>query len=311
VSDNLENNNLIARWLEGDLSDEERRSLESSDELNDLNEVLKDVSNWKVKSFDAVSGYEELKSQLTAESETLSRKKVIPLNSVLRYVAAAVLLFLAYFGIQKFLPSSEISYVLGPGETHNIELPDGSNVHLDASSTLSFNAQRWPEERSLSLEGQAFFEVTKGSSFVVTTQKGLVKVLGTEFNIKSSINSLVVACYGGSVLVTESEASHTLKQGEGIRISESGIETFKTKEPAPSWTRSNGGAVRYDQAPLQEVMDDLERQYGLKAKLPEAYQTLEFSGNVPRDNFERALKTIFVPMEISYSLNDGQVQFIP
>lgn len=311
MSEHLENNNLIARWLEGDLSEAERQTLEESQELNDLNEVLKDVSNWKLEPYNASKGYEDLKKRLNTNANSNAGKKVVKLHSYLRFAAAAVLLFLAYFGIQQFLSGSEVTYALGTGETQHIDLPDGSTVDLDASSTLSYNTKSWPEERNLNLEGQAFFDVKKGSSFTVFTQAGEVKVLGTQFNVKSSVKSLVVICYEGSVEVSEADKKHVLNPGEGIRIMETGAIRFTTSEHTPSWKKANGNSSHYEQAPLQEVMDDLKRQYGIVSELPIEYSPLEFSGNVPRDDLERALKTIFVPMEISYSLDDGQVQFIP
>lgn len=77
-----------------------------------------------------------------------------------------------------------------PGSKSQIQLPDGSTVWLNASSTLTYDKNFGKTIREVNLIGEAFFNVTKDSShpFIIHTNVIDVKVLGTSFNVKSYPN---------------------------------------------------------------------------------------------------------------------------
>ena len=56
MSKHLEDNNLIARWMDDRLSDEEKEQLKASGELDALKTVIDDIDTWKVKPFNADAG---------------------------------------------------------------------------------------------------------------------------------------------------------------------------------------------------------------------------------------------------------------
>jgi len=59
-------------------------------------------------------------------------------------------------------------------------------VVLNSKSTISFNKTDWKNNRQLTLDGEAYFKVEKGSTFTVNTNNGSVTVLGTQFNVNST-----------------------------------------------------------------------------------------------------------------------------
>lgn len=88
-----------------------------------------------------------------------------------------------------------------------LSLPDGSEVWLNAASTLKYPTAFTGKDRVVELEGQAYFEVAKNAAqpFKVKAGKMEVKVLGTHFDVmayadESSINTTLVE---GSVQVSE------------------------------------------------------------------------------------------------------------
>ena len=80
-------------------------------------------------------------------------------------------------------------------------LPDGSIAQLNGSSTLKYHPYWWNISRNISLEGEAFFEVAKGSKFSVESKNGTTSVLGTSFNIYARSNQYEVVCVTGKVWV--------------------------------------------------------------------------------------------------------------
>jgi hypothetical protein len=111
-------------------------------------------------------------------------------------VAAGLTLF---FGLENMIGSlqtknkkqSTLSQVsTKPGSRTQIQLPDGSVVRLNSSSSLTYDKNFGKNIREVNLTGEAFFDVTKDSShpFIIHTNVIDIKVLGTAFNVRSYPN---------------------------------------------------------------------------------------------------------------------------
>jgi transmembrane sensor len=74
-----------------------------------------------------------------------------------------------------------------PGSKSNIQLPDGTQVWLNADSKISYPEKFLGKSREISLSGEAYFDVVKDPSrpFTIHTNALDVKVLGTAFNVRS------------------------------------------------------------------------------------------------------------------------------
>ena len=100
-----------------------------------------------------------------------------------RYFIAAIaagLALLFYFQIFTNLDTTIQTFA---GQDRIQTLPDESSIHLNDASILSYNEKSYATDRSLKLEGEAFFQVAKGAKFVVNTKGGSIEVLGTSFNV--------------------------------------------------------------------------------------------------------------------------------
>jgi ferric-dicitrate binding protein FerR (iron transport regulator) len=73
------------------------------------------------------------------------------------------------------------------GERKKVVLPDSTTVHLNSGSRLTYSKDFGKDNRQVWLSGEAFFEVTKDAAhpFLVNTDRLIVKVLGTVFNVKA------------------------------------------------------------------------------------------------------------------------------
>ncbi|WP_281225520.1 FecR family protein [Flavobacterium aquiphilum] len=95
------------------------------------------------------------------------------------------------------------------GKRFNITLSDGTIVHLNAGSSITFPIAFLKNKiRKVFLSGEAFFEVAhdKKNAFVVNASKLDVKVYGTKFNVSNyqEDNSTDVVLVEGSVSMAES-----------------------------------------------------------------------------------------------------------
>ena len=73
------------------------------------------------------------------------------------------------------------------GQRVNLDLPDGSNVWLNAGTKMQYPVSFMTGKREVILDGEAYFEVVHNekSPFVVHTSTLDVEVLGTKFNVEA------------------------------------------------------------------------------------------------------------------------------
>ena len=114
----------------------------------------------------------------------------------------------------------EVRLVATKGEQNIYELPDGSVATLNAQSSISYEPGEWSSARRVELNGEAFFEVKKGTPFLVKTPYGDVQVLGTSFNVDARKDHFSVACFTGSVRVVAASRSQVLSPGERVFVSD-------------------------------------------------------------------------------------------
>ena len=94
-----------------------------------------------------------------------------------------------------------ITLATAKGEVKTVNLPDGTVVTLNESSTLVYPDGFDDDRRQVELEGEAFFEVARDTSqpFYVQAKSAAVKVLGTSFNVKARKREVSVSVVTGKV----------------------------------------------------------------------------------------------------------------
>lgn len=150
-----------------------------------------------------------------------------PINEHKRWYmlgAAATFLIVTMAAFLQFSPATEL-YSTRIAEQRLIQLPDGSSVMLNTDSILTVNFSR--AKRALELKkGEAYFTVAKDSArpFEVTAASGLVRAIGTEFNVALINRQLAVDVTEGVIEFKAPAADHQqplttqVKQGEAVRF---------------------------------------------------------------------------------------------
>jgi len=227
------------------------------------------------------------------EKQQEPRKKTRTL--VVYWSAAAVILLLV--GLTAFMRFHSASFQAPAGQHVSRTLPDGSTVHLNAGTELSYHPHWWRFARILELEGEAYFEVEKGKRFTVKSSQGATRVLGTSFNIYARNNQYRVHCLTGQVEVkTGAGKTKTLQPNQAIRVSEKGGMEYQTgvkTQHAISWTQNR---FVYTAAPLKEVLREMERQFDITLMIEANIEGAEYTGNFQRGSSpETLLKMIARP----------------
>ena len=283
---------FLAQWFEGSLTDAEAQDFLSEKEFLAYKELQSGLLSYEQatrpekETFDAIQ--ERIKQQ-GIKRGFFSRK----------WVAAIAAVFVVCLGLAYFLNTPQVSIETGFAAQKTSKLLDGSEVILNAKSEMHYDADRWDNDRTVYLTGQAYFKVEKGSPFTVETDQGTVQVLGTQFDVISVTDYFEVHCYEGKVGVRFDEVETILTAGQSIRkINGNDPERQDVEDKKPSWTE---GESRFKSIPLEYVILALERQYGLQFETAAIDETVVFTGSFRHTNLNLALITIFKPLEIQYA----------
>nr|WP_321236883.1 FecR family protein [uncultured Psychroserpens sp.] len=290
---NNENDIFLAQWLAGDLSDNELKILVSKADFQSFLKIRKGIETYEALEASTEASFAKIQEKI---SNKPSKVRKLYTNTWLIGVAASIVLF---FGLFSIIGDEMVIIETNFGEQKTIALLDGSEVMLNSKSTLTYNEDEWKENRSLSLDGEAYFKVKKGSTFTVTTQNGDVKVLGTQFNVNSVSDLFEVVCYEGKVSVhTKAEDYILLPSNSVRRINGHAIEKWETSAINPTWIE---GESSFKSVPLPYVISALESQYDIAIDATHVDQTLIYTGSFTHNDLDTALKTVFKSLQIGYT----------
>lgn len=289
-----DSDSYLAKWLEGELTDLELKSLVSHEDFLAFKKLKSGLDISERLNASTQESFSKIQAKI-AQPKT----KVKPLytNWAIGIAASIVLLF----GLFTFLNDNDVLVETGFGETKTIALLDGSEVILNSKSQLKYNENDWESSRRLELDGEAYFKVAKGKTFSVKTDNGTVSVLGTQFNVKSIDNYFDVVCYEGKVGVKTLESSHILLPQDAVRGEKGAIKSSKVSRNMPSWI---AGESNFKSVPLHVVIKALENQYQINFDTKSIDDSDIFTGSFPHDSLSIALKTVFETLDITYSENE-------
>ena len=287
---------LYAKWLNGEISDKELQAIEGTEALGDLDRVIKTVDQWAMPKYDTTAGYVKFKEK--NQSKTSKIKKI---NWFAVSGLAASFLIIAFIG-NTFLGNQNQEVFAQNGQNKNITLSDGSEISLNDGSSVEYNDKKWVEQRTIDLSGEALFNVSKGTPFIVETQNGSILVLGTQFNVRAWGENLYVECYEGKVQVIANGQETILTANEAVNVVVGDMsEKQVLTNLSPLWQNDTS---RFYNENLQNVFKELERQFDIKVNMSATNRN--FSGNFRHDDLQNALRSICKPLGLRYTVSQNQ-----
>ena len=293
----MEREYLIQKWLDHSLNAEELEAFKKLEDYDALQLLNRNLQKFKAPEFDK-------KQSLDFITKNLKPKKHNNWN--IKWIRIAAILVISIGSFWYFNKNNNTTINTLASQKTNIDLPDTSNVILNSASNLSYNEKTWYTNRKVNLDGEAFFKVAKGSSFDVKTEKGIVTVLGTQFNVKQRNNYFEVVCYQGLVGVTYMQQPQLqLKPGESFLVIDG--KTIKKEvqnKLQPAWITNKSS---FKSIPYKHVLSEFERQYNVRFITKGVDLKQLFTGNFTHDNFEIALKSITLPLHLTYSKKNNTI----
>ncbi len=181
-----------------------------------------------------------------------------------------------------------ISLIIPKGNNYTLVLSDGTKVWMNSNSKISFPKQFKGDVRQVTLEGEAYFEVSSNRKkpFIVHSAKQDITVLGTHFNVKCypDDQQIMTTLFEGSVRVKDSDNLNQLilSPGEESLLGENKHLTKRNAnlEEAAAW---RNGLFSFQQAAFGDVLKQISRWYNVEVVYKGSIPNETFTGEVNRN----------------------------
>ncbi|MFT7036654.1 MAG: transmembrane sensor [Cyclobacteriaceae bacterium] len=202
------------------------------------------------------------------------------------------------------------------GRKTTFELPDGTRVNLNAASELKYIDDVENSKRIVYLSGEAFFDVAKDKTkpFSVITKGISTTALGTSFNVKAYKNDafvkvLLLTGKVGVEYLSAKASGLILNPGMGAEYDSNKGDLIAKDfnfEKEMGW---RNGIIILDNAGQSEVMDELERWYGVEIEIENENQAGEwnYSGRFQNENLDNVLSTMGHVKGFNYKIKNKTV----
>jgi ferric-dicitrate binding protein FerR (iron transport regulator) len=203
------------------------------------------------------------------------------------------------------------------GGQFKVILPDGTAVWLNAASSIRYPVAFTAKERTVSITGEAYFEIAPDAAkpFSVSVNDMKVTVLGTHFNINAytdehTINTTLLE---GAVLVQTGSGSRRLAPGQQARVKPGSNEIEYLKQTnvnsAIAW---KNGYFSFNDEDIPTVMRQLARWYNIEVtytdKSPEGTFTGEIGRTLTQDQLFKILSRAGIHFKIE---GENKVNILP
>lgn len=239
------------------------------------------------------------------------------INVVLKYVAIIVVAFFAGNLLKPSAPADqEIRYseIKVPfGQMSQLKLSDGTKIWLNSGTTLRYPEKFAENSRSVTIEGEAYFEVSKMAHkpFTVNTPDMKVEVLGTSFNLLAYKEDVAtsVTLVEGKVVVQNLEGKTIAQLSQGQMATKNKTETnleIRNVKIA-SYAAWIDGKIFFDDEQLDQIAVKLERWFNVEIVFAnERLKSHRFTGtilkNKPVDQIMQALE-LLAPIRFKHQVN--------
>lgn len=200
------------------------------------------------------------------------------------------------------------------GQKTQLLLPDGSKVYLNSASKLSYNSSFNKNNRTIILEGEAFFDVAPDKETIFTVQANDLDVVvhGTAFNVSSyhDDSDISVSLVRGKVsLVNHSDGQTLTVMNPNQLVNVNKEDMVWVVEDCDAeieslWTQNK---LKFENTPADEVFKKLERWYGINIQVENPNPDIFYGFTLKTESLREILEIISKVRPITYKINGEEV----
>ena len=232
-------------------------------------------------------------------------------RSFMPWAFAVAFTVLAVVAVYVFRPQPVTRLVSSSESKGYFTLPDGSEVWLNKGSSLSYKGMLDGRKRNVSLDGEAFFDVSpdKDRPFIVHGKDMDITVTGTRFTVTSyQDQSGAVYLEEGSVTVKGHDFAETrLAPGQGVVFDDNSLSWKKVPILAQDHTSWIQDRLVFTNTPLADVFASLEHWYCISVSCTNKgfLEDTRISMTVRMETPENVFESIALLTGITYSREEG------
>lgn len=270
------------------------------------------------RNIDETAGLKSYESFIKSRKRSRIMRLAVKVAGYAAVVAAAVII--TQWFVSKRPSGEDLTAVVQTqsvsapaGQRAMVSLPDGTEVILNANSTLSYPSV-FGAERRVELVGEAVFDVSRDEAhpFIVSTGKMDVKVLGTRFDVSVYPGeNLMVSLMEGTVSVysPENEAeAYILSPGETLVETGSGYEMTAMNDESTAWV---DGFFLFRNRTLGDIISQLENHYSVEISVENpSVLDYRFTGRFLQDEGVMEILRVFqkiYPISVTRDEETGQI----
>lgn len=202
------------------------------------------------------------------------------------------------------------------GGQYRLTLPDGTDVWLNAASSIRYPTAFAGNERRVELTGEAYFEVKHNAAmpFKVKTRDMLIEDLGTSFNVMAYEEEPMIktTLLEGSVRVTKAPASIVLEPGQQALVDASGKMSLiwdADIEAALAW---KNGLFRFRDESIETIMRQVSRWYDVDVEYQGNVKDMRFGAAISRkENVSKLLQFLELTGTVHFKIDNHKITITP
>jgi ferric-dicitrate binding protein FerR (iron transport regulator) len=187
---------------------------------------------------------------------------------VLKYAAIAALIAFSSVLVYKFATKPSDKIIIAQNNSVETTLSDGTKITLNSNSTIRFPEKFASSERTVKLDGEAYFEVTHDEKkpFIISADDIRIAVLGTSFyvNTNAENNNVVVILTEGKVAVYYSSRPSEkiiMSPGEKVEVSKSSNKIAKAANEDDNYIAWKTKKMIFNNTSLGEIVKSINKVY--------------------------------------------------
>ncbi|CAG9899496.1 putative anti-sigma factor [Bacteroides ovatus] len=235
---------------------------------------------------------------------------------ITKYAAVIALLVTSSLGVYSLLNTPETQQMITAnvksGSKSEIILPDGTKVQLNGATTITYDVNS-SKQRLVQLSGEAFFDVAKNPDcpFRVIANGLQIEVVGTSFNVNTYKKGVVeTSLLTGQIKISGSSfpQEYILTPGEKATYSSINNALKITQADVHVETGWCDDYLIFDSEPLIDVIEEIERWYGVEIELrcPQIGQDL-LSGSFRHENIQNVIHSLSLQYKFKYEIHKDKI----
>jgi ferric-dicitrate binding protein FerR (iron transport regulator) len=236
---------------------------------------------------------------------------------LLKIAAIFILAFGCYYLLEKATgqPEDEVvmhTFHVPAGQRAELTLADGTNVWLNAKTTLTFPGHFTKSEREVQLDGEAYFTVKPdpANTFTVNTRQYVIKVLGTEFDVSaySTSETFETSLIKGTVEISSLRTNESVTLSPNNKVCIENGKLVQTPIRHFSHFLWKDGMISFENERMESIIDKLRLYYDVNIRIEnDKILNLRYTGKFwTKDGVEHVIRVLRIHAKFQYTKDNEQ-----